>query len=108
MAQIDFSHAVLEPNTNAKPLGMSDYLYFNNPYLRDSSGNQINDTGSVTILSNTPSKVSLLFSGKLYSGTSGTEFYIGNQVNRIWKVSNISFGSEDAYSFVIDIETSGN
>ena len=108
MAQVDFSHAVLDVNTNAKPLDSANYLNLNFAELRDSSGNQMNQTGNVSILSNTPAKVSILFTGTFYSGSSGTEFYIGTQVNRFWKVSNISFSGGDSYSFIIDIETSGN
>lgn len=107
MAQVDFSNAVLDVNGNMKPMGLSNYLGIRYAELRDSNGNQLN-SGGYSILTNTPSKVSILYSGTFYSGVSGTEFYLGTITNRSLKVSNISFGSEDAYSFVIDIETSGN
>lgn len=107
MAQIDFSNAVLDVNGNSTPLTEDDYMSFNNTaYLWNSQGQYITSNQTKTIINNTPAKVSILYTGSFT--TSGTEFYIGNGGGNPWKVSNISFSSGDTYSFVIDIEVSGN
>ena len=112
MAQVDFSNAVLDAYAG-KPFGQNYYLNFDNtPTLYDISA-QVIGSGSKRIISNTPSKVSILYIGTF--SASGTEFYIAMSKNATtgtivfaWKVSNISFSSGDSYSFVIDIEVSGN
>lgn len=111
MADVDFSHAVLDvsPDNPANP-PMSYNFYMRIGYeavLYDDTA-AITTSHSVSNLTNTPTKVSILFTGVFTS--SGTAFYIGADTNyrRVWKVSNISFSSGDTYSFIIDIETSGN
>jgi len=107
MADVDFSHAVLDVNTGYNPMTNNNYLNLATASLANASGQIINSNASQTIITNTPSKVSLLYTGTL--GSSGTEFYLYYSGNvKPWKVSNISFSSGDTYSFVIDIETSGN
>ena len=106
MAQVDFSNAVLDVyNSSARPFAYSNYL--NIPYeatvYDDQSGNSINGSASVNIILNTPTKVSILFTGVFTA--SGTSFHTNRSV---WGVSNISFSAGDTYSFVIDIEVSGN
>lgn len=105
MAQVDFSNAVLDAyNSLSKPLVYGNYLGLDqDSYFYDANGSIINGISSRTILSNTPSKVSVLFTGTFTA--SGTSFHTSNNV---WGVSNISFSSGDTYSFVIDIEVSGN
>ena len=111
MAQVDFSNAVLDvnPNTYQPPMNNNNFMGMSGGagYLYDQSYN-ILASGNLSVLLNTPSKVSLLFTGAF--GTGGTEFYFGSAYYNIstWKVSNISFNSGDTYSFVIDIEVSGN
>lgn len=114
MAVIDFTNAVLDVNTDDAhphlPMTMADYLYFMNSStnLYDSSNQTVATSFSKSIISNTPTKVSVLFTGVFYR--SGTSFYIGYYYgnNLVWKVSNISFSENDAFAFVIDIEVSGN
>lgn len=118
MAQVDFSNAVLDVNTDSNDLPFDySYLYVNYNgafYTYDSSQYHIvNSNYSVTKISETPSKVSFLYTGKFNS--SGTFFYLGRCwydygvfKHLPWKVSNISFSADDTYSFVIDIEVSGN
>lgn len=111
MADVDFSNAVLDVYLG-NPLNRDNYLYiYATGNLTDLSGNIVTSNFNKSIISNTPSKVSILFSGGF--ATSGTEFYIsrltsGGVPSFAWKVSNISFSSGDTYSFIIDIETSGN
>lgn len=115
MAQVDFSNAVLDIRTDRQinnPMTMSDYmmLTYNAGYLYDNNTTIISP-GSLSILLNTPTKVSILYTGTF--NTSGTEIYIGDgrynyPENRPWRVSNISFSNGDTYAFVIDIEVSGS
>lgn len=111
MAVVDFSHAVLDVNSG-NVLTHGDYLDLGaSGTLYNSRPSEV-AYGNVSILSNTPSKVSLLYTGTFNSnaGTGSTEFYIGlGSGNALrWKVSNISFSSGDTYSFIIDIEVEGN
>lgn len=107
MADVDFSNAVLDVNSSEKPLAESGYLRLRN-YMFYYNGNPVTDTsGSSTIITDTPTKVSILYTGTFIA--SGTEFYIAySQYSGTFRVSNISFSSGDTYSFIIDIETSGN
>jgi len=114
MAQVDFSNAVLDVNpdmsssSSSYPLTMTSYLNFDNTStLFDSSGNPISSNQSKTIITNTPTKVSILYAGT-FTVNGGTKFYMGYSTRRPWMVSNISFNSGDTYSFVVDIEVSGN
>lgn len=117
MAQVDFSNAVLDVNPNnaeAMPMTAAEYLYINHLprlYNGNDAPQRISTNEVKTILSNTPAKVSILFTGSFTA--NGTEFYIGRNeyytyVLPLWRVSNISFSSGDSYAFVIDIEVSGN
>ena len=104
MAQVDFSNAVLDVNSNNKPMTNINYMELGtgNGVLTNGSS-VINTNASVSIIQNTPSKVSLLFTGTFTA--SGNTCYTNYQR---WKISNISFSSGDSYAFVIDIEVSGN
>ena len=108
MADVDFSNAVLEPVSGQKPLTRPLMLGIaRTPTLYDAQDTAIVTGQAFSTLENTSTKYSLLFSGTFTA--SGTEFYIVySQNDKVWKVSNISFASGDIYSFVIDIETSGN
>ena len=111
MADVDFSNAVLELNYPAGCPMNSAFLAFNyTGTFRDINANELNFGGNFSVLTNTPSKVSLLFTGTFIS--SGTSFYFGTWYGAgtggLWKVSNISFSADDTYSFIVDIETSGN
>ena len=121
MAQVDFSNAVLDVFTGNeyviayKPMEATyQYMHLTQAiYFYDLQGNSISRVNpSVSIIQNTPTKVSILYVGEFTA--SGTEFLIGvhggsgNRKYAGWKVSNISFNSGDAYSCVIDVETSGN
>lgn len=103
MAQVDFSNAVLDVSGNNKPMTSSSYLDITgSSTMSNASGTRITSGEANSILSNTPSKVSILKTGTFNS--SGTECFISGK----WRISNISFSSGDTYSFVIDIEVSGN
>jgi len=104
MAQVDFSNAVLDVYNNMV-MTYDQYLQFDkNATLYSVNNVQITSGQTKTIITNTPSKVSILFTGAFTA--SGTEFYF--TPSKFWRVSNISFSANDTYSFVIDIETSGN
>lgn len=103
MAQVDFSNAVLDANSG-KPMKSGNYLLLaSTSYLYNSAGNIVS-TPTVSVITNTPAKVSILFTGTF--NQSGTEVFLGNMT--LWRASNISFSNGDTYSFIIDIETSGN
>lgn len=110
MAEVDFSHAVLDVNAGAYPLTQSSYFLLNYSGELYSAWPRMIANGSRSIITDTPTKVSILFSGTFNSdaGTGSTEFYIGYNSILYWRVSNISFSASDTYSFIIDIETSGN
>ena len=108
MAQVDFSNAVLDVKSGETPLALVNYLQLNNRDIYDSSRNRISQA-TVSILTNTPTKVSILYTGSFSS--SGNYFYMAYNASTLagtFEISNISFSSGDTYSFVIDIETSGN
>ena len=104
MADVDFSNAVLDVNGNTKPMTNASYLGMasGGGVLTDGS-NIINANYSLNIIQDTPTKVSLLHTGTFTA--SGNTCYTDYQK---WKISNISFSPGDTYSFIIDIETSGN
>jgi len=107
MAAVNFDNATLDVNSSViyKPMTSSSYLLINeSAYLFDANGSSIVTSPTKGILSNTPSKVSILCSGTF--GASGTELYLDRY--RIWKVTDISFSSGDSYGFVVDIEINGN
>lgn len=110
MAVVDFSNAVLDvhPNANSNPMSQQDYLgiYYEATFYNNSN-DPITTSTSQSIVLNTPSKVSLLFTGKFTA--NGTEFFINNRMgSKPWRVNNISFSNGDTYAFIIDIEVSGN
>lgn len=113
MAEVDFTNAVLEPYGNYLPM---NYRYLK---LFDSSGYTalFNEDMSLmicrmttSILENTKDRFSAVYTGT--AERSGTEAYlaVGYQSNPyvVWKISNINFSAGDYFSFIIDIETSGN
>ena len=109
MADVDFSNAILEVNGNEKPLSLNNYMKANHSEFHNSS-NQIlnyNTWNPNVFLQNTPTKVSIQYSGTFTAG--GTEFFIAYDTNAgAWHIRNVSFSAGDTYNFVIDIETSGN
>lgn len=123
MAQVDFSNAVLDYSDEANAYAMqeSNYLFLDYPNISyggifnyNVSQYKIVTNDNVSIILNTPSKVSILYTGSFIA--NGTFFYIGScryfdggwRKTLPWKVSNISYSAGDTYSFVIDIEVSGN
>lgn len=111
MAQVDFSNAVLEPYTDVKPLTAQYDLGIEINNISNANSGIIASNLTTTVLENTLSKRSVLFTGTFTD--SGTEcylyYYFSIAVHNIyWKISNISFSSGDTFSFVIDIEVSGN
>lgn len=108
MAQIDFTNAVLDVNGASTPMNLSKNIGFDNSAtLYDANASVVSRSSSKSVLFQSPTKASILYTGTFTK--SGTEFYITGSTNQFqWKVSNISFSTDDTYSFVIDIETSGN
>ena len=106
MAVVDFSNAVLDVNTGQLPMTYGNYLDLNNDKFYNSSYGIINTNRAVSKILNTPTKVSILYTGTFVA--SGTEFSIASTSNMTFYVSNISYSSGDTYAFVIDIEVSGN
>lgn len=123
MAQVDFSNAKIEIINSRKPLrreylGLTNYnsqtqiIYFmtlSEPYQYLSSN------CSISVLSNTPSKYSLRFSGTFSAnaGTGSTEFgiyvsYSYSNYDFYWKVSNIVFDAGDTFDFVVDVDITGS
>lgn len=111
MAVVDFSNAVLDVaglnSSHNRPLAEDFYLRFGSPsgdaYFTNRDDQRVVSNPSSQIILNTPQKVSILFTGTFT--TSGTEMY---RYYTMWKISNISFSAGDTYSFVVDIEVSGN
>ena len=104
MADVDFSHATMSVNTTNSRRPISEAyvtLADNPPELYNFSGTIITTSGTRSEIRNTPSVLSYLYTGTFTA--SGTEFYMG-----AFKISGVSFSSGDTYSFIIDIETSGN
>lgn len=108
MADVDFSNATMQPYSNYAPMTYSEYLaFYRSAPLYNSSGSGITSNYARTIVSDTASMFSYLFTGTFTA--SGTEFYIGwSSSALVWKVSNISFSAGDNYSFIVDIEVEGN
>lgn len=107
MADVDFSNAVMRPAADKFPFRRSEYMYLGNAggVLFNSSGVSVVTNPSWTMITNTASKVSIVYTGAFIA--SGTEFYITySSSDLVWKVSNISFASGDSYSFIVDIEVS--
>lgn len=103
MADVDFTNAVLDVYDSEKPMIYDNYLNLQHYFFRE--GTEVSTpTISVT---DTPTKVSILYAGSFTE--SGTEFYIAyDSLHGTFRVSNISYSAGDTYSFIIDIETSGN
>lgn len=110
MAEVDFSHARIEPLTAmgsfpniVNPVSLYGYLSLTyGSYLYDANENTVASM-THTVLINTSNQLVVLFQGTF--STSGTEFYIiGTSYPRAcgWKVSNISFNSGDTYVFQIN------
>ena len=113
MADVDFSHAVLDVIGDNKPMGSTYYQYMNlgasGIFFDPTETDRVNTNNSVSQIVNTPTKTSFLYTGEFTA--SGTSFHMQYQYYSyyyMWKVSNISFNSGDTYSFIIDVEISGN
>lgn len=104
MAVVDFSNAVLDVSGYETPLTHSDYMDLRHNFWHGSSEISV---PTIRVITDTPTKVSILYTGTF--NASGTEFTINYSSTRAaFRVSNISFSAGDTYSFVIDIEVSGN
>lgn len=111
MGYVDFSNAVLEVYNSEKPLTGNNYLrLYHRDFFDISTKQQVNrgqGYDTYTIITNTPSKVSILYTGEFTR--SGNGFFIGySTTSGTFTISNISYSAGDNYSFIIDIETSGN
>ena len=107
MAEVDFSNALMRPEPDKFPFRRDSYIALNNSmYLYNSSSTRITTSETKNKILDTPSKVSVAYTGQFTA--SGTEFYLTgtSTVDRVWKISNISFSSGDTYSFIVDIEVS--
>lgn len=122
MAQVDFSNANIEIVEGAQ--APMQYIYFALLHYNyaGASGNTM-DLSDITtpttrvghatlsIIKDTPSKLSIAYSGTFLA--SGNGFLIAARVNsssyvRIWKVTNISFETNDTFSFAIDVDVTGS
>lgn len=105
----DLSNAKITPAGDAKPMNTTYYMGTNyTGYLYSSTGTVLTSSGSKQVLLETPTKVSILFTGTFASNVSGTEFYIKGRNNNMWRVYNVTFSGNDPYSFILDIDISGN
>lgn len=104
MADVDFSHAVLDAVNGETPLTHSSYLDLMHNFWYGSTEISV---PVISLITNTPTKVSILYTGTF--NQSGTEFYFAYVGGAgTFKVTNISFSAGDTYSFIIDIEIEGN
>lgn len=105
MAEVDFSHAKIEPATTG-------WMTFINPTsvayvtLSAASGNIYNSSGTTignifaTRLVNEQKQLVYQYQGTF--SASGTEFYMSTgQSHSAWRVFNISFNSGDTYLFQV-------
>ena len=111
MAQADFSNAKIEmyncpPTTgNSPPWSMQNIgISYNSSGTLFNSSNQIICTGnSMTQTSSQLGRRVFYFQGSFTA--NGTEFYIGANGSKWWRVYDISFSSGDNYGFYIEITT---
>ena len=108
MAEVDFSHARIEPSTlvNANPTSKSELsLNTNNLYSYGSTSYTTEiGIGTCTRLVNQQKQLVYQYQGTF--NTSGTSFGVWTLGGTIvgWKVSNISFNSGDTYVFQIQAD----
>lgn len=123
MAQVDFDNAKIEIISGRKPLrqrylGLTNYdsasaiVYF---MTLAEPWQQLSSNCSVYVLTNTPTKYSIRFTGTFSSnaGTGSTEFgiyvsYSYQNYDFYWKVTNIVFNAGDTFDFVVDIDVTGS
>ena len=104
MAEVDFSHARIEPwsNNSNNPTTSACVSLAGMTDLFNSSIQSISSTITRTNLVNQQKQLVYQYSGRFTA--SGTEFYLvaydGSFYNG-WKVSNISFSSGDNFIFQI-------
>ena len=124
MAQVDFSNANIQIIGSRKPLrqpflGLTNYDSATSiTYFMTTAEPWVDlGTPTITILTDTPTKYSIQYTGTFSSSTpSGlSEFgiYIRQQsyspaYDFYWKVSNITFSAGDTYSFVVDVDVIGS
>lgn len=108
MAQVNFSNAILTPpstpvfDTGGLGLGITN----NNDAKRlwNNAGSYITSSYDVTIIINEQKRRVAQYQGTF--SASGTEFYFGtggSDATKKWKISNISFGIGDTYTFQIPV-----
>lgn len=110
MAEVDFSHARIQPYTDTtflpswtrlNPTALSN-VALDQRNLLDISGTTIS-SATVTKIKDAQKQIVYQYSGTFTA--SGTEFYLlpawGGTYITGWKVSNISFSAGDTYQFSI-------
>jgi hypothetical protein len=105
MAQVDFSHALLRPVSNIKPLEAGAYLNLKPSTVRLYNAERtvnLGDNLTADFLERAINKMVIVYSGEF--AASGTEFYIGDPYQNFWRVSNISFSEGDMFSFKVTME----
>lgn len=111
MAQVDFSHAILRPAENRKPLEGGAYLdlyldtYGYRRQIVNSQGTSIADNYTMEFLEKTMNRMVVLYTGEFIE--SGSEFYLAyvyQTTDKLWRVSNVSFSAGDMFSFKITME----
>lgn len=104
MAVVDFDNAKLEPlrvNWDYSFLNLRAVVFYQaNQYATPVSN------PTVATIQNTPDIVSFMFAGTF--NVDGTEIYLYLNNTKAWKIYDVEFRQGDTYSFVIDIEVSGN
>ena len=103
MAEVDFSHAKIQPYSSVSnrynPTKRS-YLNIETTYLIDSNGSDVSSALVTTFITNQQKEFVMQYSGTFIA--SGTEFYMRNSSDTSsWRVYNISFNSGDTFIFQI-------
>lgn len=101
MAQVDFSNAHIAPY-DKNPIGTYNTGFATVTSFRDSGGNTITNTVSLTTLKNESAEAIYRFTGSF--SASGTEFYFGYASSYIcWRVTNVTFSSGDTFDFSVKL-----
>lgn len=103
MAEVDFSHAKIEPSgfdaNYVNPTARNDVsLSASSGWIYNSSAGTIGNIYS-TKLVNEAKQIVYQYQGTF--SASGTEFYMGTGDYTLWRVFNISFNTGDTYIFQV-------
>lgn len=100
MAQVDFSNAIIEPDSRrTKPPVADADVSLNLEYWYDDT-DLVSDCTSRTRIVNEQKQMVYQYTGSFVK--NGTYFYMDTAYNGGWKISNISFNAGDTYNFTIN------